>query len=124
VPAITENGKASCIDDDILTVRLAQIVMQWRLAPDRFLKPDRKWLPRWRFQPTVRLDDAFQLLDKATPDDYEMRPGKDGGLRVRVRFGEKTGAAEDLSKPRAITYALARAHGIQFDRNSGGQDDR
>jgi hypothetical protein len=40
-----------------LTSVLAERVLQWRVAPDRFLTGKRAWLPRWRsprFQPIVR----------------------------------------------------------------------
>lgn len=73
---------------------------------------DRRWLPRWRFQPAENLMDAFQLLEGAAPDEYSMSGGDDVGFRVRVRIGNITGEASGESKPLAITCAVARALGI------------
>jgi hypothetical protein len=52
-----------------LTAILAQRVMGWRVAPDRFLMGNRRWSPRWRFQPTERVKDAYRLLERAAPQD-------------------------------------------------------
>ncbi|MGA2186781.1 MAG: hypothetical protein ABSH47_27545 [Bryobacteraceae bacterium] len=99
---------------DDLAVLLASRVMGWGVGPDRFLLGNRCWQPRWRFQPTESLDDAFKLLEKAAPQEYAM--GADGkGFWVRVRIGKTTGEARDRSKPRAITLALARALGLEVD---------
>jgi len=98
-----------------LTERLVQTVMGWKVVPDRYLLGDRRWQPRWRFQPTERLDDAFKLLEKAAPQDYSM--GDDGsGFWVRVRIANSTGEARDASKPMAITLAVARAVGVEVER--------
>jgi hypothetical protein len=100
---------------DQLTAILAERVMGWRAGPDRFLMGHRRWQPRWRFQPTERLDDAFRLLEKAAPQDYSM--GDDGaGFWVRVRVGNTTGEARDRSKPMAITLAVARAVGVEVEQ--------
>ena len=48
-----------------LTEELARSVMGWRSAPGRFLKPGGSWLPKWRFAPLERLEDAFRLLHAA-----------------------------------------------------------
>jgi len=50
---------------DVVTARLAERVMGWSVAPDRYLIGNRSWIPRWRFQPLERLEDAFRLLEKA-----------------------------------------------------------
>ena len=102
---------------EVLTALLAERVMHWRVGPERFLMGDRCWLPRWRFQPAENLDDAFKLLEKAAPQDYVMH--NDGnGFRVRVRIGKTTSEACDESKPRAITFAVARAIGIDLEANA------
>lgn len=99
---------------DQFTAILAERVMGWQLAPQRFLMGDRRWQPRWRFQPTERLEDAFSLLEKAAPNEYSM--GDDGtGFRVRVRIGKAIGEARDMSKPLAITLAVARALGLEVN---------
>ena len=100
---------------DALTSLLAQRVLGWTAAPDRFLMGDRRWLPRWRFQPTKNLMDAFQLLDGAAPDEYSMCGDSKGNFRVQVRIGNGTGEADGTSKPRAITVAVARALRLQVD---------
>jgi len=38
--------------DQRLIDGLAVGVMGWTVAPDRFLMGRRRWIPRWRFQPT------------------------------------------------------------------------
>jgi hypothetical protein len=97
-----------------LTAILAERVMRWAVAPDRFLMGNRRWQPRWRWQPANNLDDAFRLLEKAAPQEYSM--GDHGrGFWVRVRIGSTVGEARDVSKPRAITIALARALGLEVD---------
>ena len=98
-----------------LTTLLARHVMGWGIAPERFLLGRRTWIPRWRFQPTERLEDAFRLLEEAAPQKYTMgREGK-GLFWARVQIGRATGRARDLSKPRAITLAVARALRLQVD---------
>lgn len=92
-----------------LTALLAQQVMRWAVAPDRFLVGNRRWLPRWRFQPTERLEDAFSLLDEAAPQEYTMGTDQNNTFWVQVRIAGVTGNARDTSKPRAITFAVARA---------------
>ena len=42
-----------------LTATLAERVMGWRVGPDRFQIGNRGWIPRGRFRPTERLQDAF-----------------------------------------------------------------
>ncbi len=99
---------------DHLTAALAERIMGWSIAPDRFLMGGRRWIPRWRFQPTANLDDAFKLLERAAPQDYAM--GDDGkGFWVRVRIGKAVGQARDRSKARAITIALAQALGLEVE---------
>jgi hypothetical protein len=56
------------VTDESLTALLAQKVMGWNVAPDRSLIGNRSWIPRWRFQPTEKLDDAFRLLEKVQPE--------------------------------------------------------
>ena len=91
-----------------VTALLAQRVMGWDVAPDRFLLGHRRWIPRWRFQPIEKLEDAFRLLEAAAPQEYVM--GCRGGrFWVRVQIGPHTGEAQDQSKPRAIALAVARA---------------
>ena len=96
-----------------LTAQLAKLVMHWDVAPDRFLIGERRWIPRWRFQPTERLEDAFRLLEKAGPESYSMSDAEKDTFSVKVCIGGKVGEAQDDSKPRAITLAVARSFGLE-----------
>ena len=97
---------------EALTAKLAERIMGWNVAPDRFLLGNRSWIPRWRFQPLERLEDAFRLLDKAEPERYSMGLDAGGRFFAEVRIGGRLGKARDDSKPRAITLALACALGL------------
>ena len=97
-----------------LTTLLARRVMGWAVAPERFLVGKRCWLPRWRFQPTERLEDAFRLLEHAAPRRYSMGRNGQGAFWVRVQIGQATGHAQDQSKPRAIALAVAGHSGFRW----------
>lgn len=90
---------------------LAREVMTWKVCPDRFLKAGRIWIPKWRFQPFVRLEDAFLVLDK-TGGTYELSGNAHGVFTAEVRIGERIGTATGEPKARAITLAVCRALGI------------
>jgi len=94
---------------DQLTALLAKRVMGWDIAPDRFLIGNRGWMPRWRFQPALKLEDAFRLLEEATPQSYCISGDDKGNIQVQVRIRGVQGEARGKSKPLAITYAIARA---------------
>ena len=100
-----------------LTAKLAERGMHWGIGPDRFLLGDRRWIPRWRFQPAVRLEDAFRLLERLTPDEYSMGAAPNGGFWVKVRVAGCVGEADELSKARSLTFAIARALGIDPEAN-------
>jgi hypothetical protein len=98
-----------------LTGILAERVMKWGVAPDRFLMGGRRWLPRWRFQPTKSIQDAFRLLEALNPEEYIMRGRRAEEFWVRVRLHKGgVGEASNKSKACAITYAIARAIGVDF----------
>lgn len=42
-----------------------------------------------------------------------MGAGQNGGFWARVRVAGETGEAHELSQPRAITLAVARALGVE-----------
>lgn len=103
--------------DDLLTAALAEKVFGWKSSPDRFIRPGRSWLPRWRFAPFVNIDDAFELLDVAKPDSYTL--GYDGDEVVaRIRVGGRIGEARSKSRPEAISLAIASAYGLLSSRSS------
>jgi hypothetical protein len=103
------------MNDQRLTDKLAARVMGWRLAPGRYIKSSRSWLPRWRFAPLTNIEDAFCLLDAAHPEEYAMRGRGADEFWVRVRLPGGSGEARDRSKPRAIARAVAGAIGIDLE---------
>jgi hypothetical protein len=103
-----------------LTTTLAKLVMGWRVVADRFLMGNRQWMPRWRFQPVKRIADAVRLLEKAAPESCVMDCDENGMFHVRVRLAGKTGEAHEKSKARAISYAIARALGLEVDHEASG----
>lgn len=98
--------------DEALTVALAEQILGWKAAPDRFIKSGRKWLPRWRFAPLMRLDDAFELLG-ASNSSYKLTHTPDGDFSAEVKIGGRTGKASGQPNARTITVALARAIGLE-----------
>ena len=101
--------------EERLTALLAQRVMGWTVGPDRFMMGNRGWMPRWRFQPAEKLEDAFRLLQEAAPQEYSICGDDKGSIHVRVRIGGTAGEARGTSKPLTITYAVARAVGIEVE---------
>ena len=100
------------MNDNMLIDQLAQQVLHWRVGPDRFITGNRSWLPRWRFNPLQRLEDAFMLLDHSESSRYViLQTG--GAFQVEVEHDGTIGRAADDSKPRAITLALARSLGLE-----------
>jgi hypothetical protein len=98
---------------DHLTVVLAERIMGWTAGPDRFSMGKRKWIPRWRFHPTNRMEDALVLLKHLAPDRYEMGCGENGVFWAKVHIACTTGAAHEASQAKALTFAIAGAVGIE-----------
>lgn len=103
-----------------LTAILAERVMGWRVTGDRYLMGDRRWAPRWRFQPVKKIADAMRLLEKAAPETCVMDSDESAMFHVQVRLAGKVGEAHEKSKARAITYAIARALGLEVDHEPRG----
>jgi hypothetical protein len=101
------------VTNDQLTAALAERVMGWGVGPDRFTMGGHCWQPRWRFQPASRLNDAFRLLERATPQEYAMGTGEHGAFWARVRISCVVGEARECSQARAVTFAIARAIGLE-----------
>ena len=97
----------------VLEATLAQRVMGWVVGPDRYVLRGSSWMPRWRFQPTRSIDDAFRLLDHARPESYSMGSNGRGVFSVKIQISGKSGAARDNRKALAITLAVARALGLE-----------
>jgi hypothetical protein len=97
--------------DRLLMDELARLVLGWRSAPDRYLKPSRGWIPRSKFRPLTDVRDAFRLLDQFTKD-YSLiaRPGQ--GFTVEVRSKGRTGRASGKIAARTVTLALANLIGL------------
>jgi hypothetical protein len=103
------------VTNRLLTDMLARRVMGWNTSPNRFLTGQRRWMPRWRFRPDQKLEDAFRLLEAAGPEEYAMGADEPNGFWARVRIAGVTGEARGGSKALAITYAIARASGIEVE---------
>lgn len=97
--------------ENVLTSLLAQRVLGWTLAADRYLIGNRQWRAKWRFQPLTRVEDAFRLLERAAAEEYTFA-SQDGCFWASVRIAGVTGEAHESSEARAITLALARALGM------------
>ena len=96
-----------------LTAVLVERVMGWTVGPDRFMMGNRGWMPRWRFQPADKLDDAFRLLQEAAPQAFSICGDDKGSIHVEVRINGTVGEAQGTSIPGAVTSAVARAVGIE-----------
>jgi len=91
------------VTSEDLSATLAARVMKWGVAPDRFILEGRRWLPRWRFRPVERIEDAFRLIEALDPEEYDMagRGADNFSVRIRLENGGH-GEASDKSKARAI----------------------
>jgi hypothetical protein len=105
---------------DQLTAILAERIMGWNVSPNRFLTGGRQWLSRWQFRPTENIGHAFQLLEQAAPTRYSMRGDDSGAFCAQVQIGGIIGDSCDRSKARALTYAIARALGLEVGERSSG----
>jgi len=100
--------------DTRLTDELATRVLGWKPSSDRFVKPDRGWLPRWRFRPLEDLADALRLLDAAA-QRYTLT--NDGStFSADVQANSRRGKASGTNKARTITLAVARAVGLEVSQ--------
>ena len=103
------------MSDAQLIDELASRVMGWRVASGRFVKPSRSWIPKWRFAPLERLEDAFRLLE-ASRATYTLSVDKHGVFSAKVCVDKRLGRTSGEPKARTITLALARAVGIEVDQ--------
>jgi len=103
------------VTDDLLTAALAEKVFGWKSSPDRFIRPGRSWLPRWRFAPFVNIDDAYALLDSAKPTESVVVTDSLGQITAQVRIGNRMGSAAGSTRAAVITCAIARALGLDID---------
>jgi|ERR1035437_1338654 hypothetical protein len=99
--------------EEALTAALAERVMGWKAAPDRFIKSGRSWIPRWRFRPLAELADAFRLLDHAAAHYTLIANGSTFTAKVEIESCRGTAVGEH--KARTITLAVARALRLEVD---------
>jgi hypothetical protein len=85
--------------------------MRWRLAPGRFIKSGRSWIPRSKFRPLADVRDAFRLLE-AVAAEYNLATTGAGIFSAKVLVAGRMGAADGEPKARTICVALARSLGI------------
>ena len=104
--------------NDQLAAILAECVMGWTVGPERFMLGGRRWIPRWRFQPATRLEDALRLLERVAPQDYAAGGAGNGCFWARVRVAGVTGEASGPSQARALTLAIVRALGLKVDEEA------
>jgi hypothetical protein len=86
--------------------------MGWKVAPDRFMKSGRSWIPRWRFRPFEEVGDAFQLLNRIG-DGFHLSRDRNGAFTAEVQVGSSRGKASGEPKARTITTAIALAVGLE-----------
>jgi hypothetical protein len=103
--------------DQQLTDELAR-ALGWKPTPDRFVKSGRSWIPRWRFQPLKRLEDAFAVLEYLRCE-YVIERSEKAGFTVQVRIGVRIGTADGEAKARAISVAVGQA--LQIDGLDGAK---
>jgi hypothetical protein len=104
--------REAVINDQTVVDQLAARILGWRPSSDRFIKCGRSWLPKWRFAPLTCLDDAFQLLDRSA-STYKLEHSSAGAFNVEVNLAGRVGRAAGEPQARAITFAVARALGIE-----------
>lgn len=98
------------MNDDRLTETLAAAAFGWKAAPDRFIKPGRSWIPKWRFRPLECLEDAMGVLDRVATG-YRLELCEGGVFKAEVRVGSQVGKAAGEPKARTITLAVVAALG-------------
>ena len=110
IPAVQER-----MTPQNLTAILAEKVMNWGVGANRFLKGNRSWIRRSRFQPTANMQDAHRLLLAAGAIEYTISGGKSKPFWAKVQIGAVQGEAVARSMPIAICLVTARALGIAVE---------
>jgi hypothetical protein len=99
------------MSNEQFTAVLVQRGLNWKVCPDRFITSGRSWIPRSRFKPLARLEDAFLLLARVA-SNYSLT-SVSGKFTADVRVGDRRGSASGEPKARTITLAIAQALGIE-----------
>jgi hypothetical protein len=111
------------VTDNLLINRLAQEILQWRVAPGRFLTAGRGWVPRWKFNPLERIEDAFMLLERSGASQCVIsRLGST--YRVAVERDGRLGRSNGRSIARTVTAALVDTFGWTCEQDSTAGDAR
>jgi hypothetical protein len=110
------------VSDELLASVLAERVMGWKTFPNRFMTSERSWIPRARFRPLIRLEDAFALLDRAATSYTLKRAGN--SFTAEVRVGRLIGRASGRARAATITLAVAQALGLAVPTRGANLWDR
>lgn len=110
--SLTKSQTPKVVPSGDLTAILAERVLGWKATPDRFILSERRWTPRWRFQPTKNLEDAFRLLRAAKSLEFSIGSGEKGIYRVHLRTTSKSVEVTGSCLPLVICMAVACAYGI------------
>jgi phage-related baseplate assembly protein len=100
-----------------MTDRLAERVLGWRPAPDRFMTGARTYILRARFRPFTDIRDALRLAEKLTRR-YSLTADATG-FTAEIQYQERVERATANHKARAVTLAIARV--LELD-HSGVQN--
>lgn len=92
--------------DRLITDMLAERLLKWRPAPDRFMTGRRNWIRRSLFQPLRNVNDALRLV-RRLGNNYTLVSASEG-CTVEVRFSGRLGRATASHEARAITLAVAQ----------------
>jgi hypothetical protein len=98
------------VTDRQLADALAERVLGWRPAPDRYIKSGRSWITRSRFRPLTDIRDALRLADALTKD-YSLLANP-GGFTAEVRHSGRIGRATARNQTRAVSLAVGKVIGI------------
>jgi len=102
------------LEDTNLTDLLAAKAMGWRATRDRFIKPERGWVWKRKFQPLSVLSDAFRLVEKLA-DGFTLTSDERGAFTARVRIGRRRGRASSGTAALAFSLAVAQALGLKVE---------
>jgi hypothetical protein len=105
------------VTNEQLAAILAERILGWSVAPERFLLGKRQWINRSRFQPLNRIQDTFRLL-QAAAGSFSLTKTAGGAFTATVQVGDRTGTASGPGAAATITCAIARAMGLDLE---GGQ---
>ena len=109
---IAKKFEESSSSQSRLAAKLAELLLGWKAAQGRFLKPGGGWCPQWRFQPFVRIADAHLLLDRA--ERFRIAGKARNGYSVMVQIRGRKANDEGSQLAKVITTAIARAAGVEI----------